>query len=407
MLMISRLAFRDLTRNKRRSLLTLLAVALGLTLLIVTNGLVEGEMAGALENTIRLQTGHVQVRADSYEEDKVSLKWEKLLNDISNLAARAQALPGVKAATPVLWASGILGSQDETTVVRVFGIDPQSAAYAPIKESIVAGSFLVPDDRGGILIGQKLAASLGLGEGSQVSLLVNTSDEEPDEALFVIRGLFDTKSPAYDQTTVFMPLTKAQAFTRTQGRASAILILLNQPEDADAVASALRGPGLSTLTYRKLNQVILQAIEASAGIINLLYLLVLGVVAVVIANTLLMSVFERTREMGILASLGMKGRQILSMFLMEAGTLALTGIIIGIVLGSLGVLYFSVVGYSISGETEVAGSAMAISTISYARYSPWSVLVLSIAGFSITLLASLYPAWLASRMEPVYALRAQ
>ncbi len=405
MLMLSRLAFRDLTRNKRRSLLTLLAVALGLTLLIVTNGLVEGEMAGALENTIRLQTGHVQVRAESYEEEKVSLKWERLLNDTSNLAARAQALPGVKAATPVLWASGILGSEDEATSVRVFGIDPQSTAYAPIKESIVVGTFLAPDDRGGVLIGEKLAASLGLGEGSQVSLLVNTSNEQPDEALFVIRGLFDTKSPAYDQTTVFMPLAKAQAFTRTEGRASAILILLDQPNDAEAVAAALRGSGLRTLTYQELNQVILQAIEASAGIINLLYLLVLAVVAVVIANTLLMSVFERTREMGILASLGMKGRQILSMFLMEASTLALTGIFIGIVFGSLGVLYFSVVGYSISGETEVAGSAMAISTISYARYSTSSVLGLSIAEFIITLLASLYPAWHAARLEPMGALR--
>src|SRR5512135_1049957 len=103
-----RLGFRDLKRNKRRSTLTLIAVALGLAMLIAMNGLIEGELAGALENTIRLQTGHVQVRAESYDEDKVSLKWENLLNDASSLATRAQALPGVQTATPILWASGIL-----------------------------------------------------------------------------------------------------------------------------------------------------------------------------------------------------------------------------------------------------------------------------------------------------------
>ena len=402
-----RLGFRDLKRNKRRSTLTLIAVALGLAMLITFNGLMEGELAGALENTIRLQTGHVQVREESYDEDKVSLKWEDLLNDAAGLAARAQALPGVKAATPILWASGILGSRDETTGVRLFGIDPQSTAYAPIKESIVAGSFLMPDDRSGILLGEKLAKSLGLSEGSQVSLLVNTSNEQPDEAFFLIRGLFDTNTPTYDQTTVFMPLTKAQAFTRTEGRASAVFIMLQQQEDADVVATALRGPGLTTLTYRELNQVLLQTVEVSVGIMNLLYLMVLAVVAVVIANTLLMSVFERTREMGILAALGMKGRQILTMFLMEAGTLAIAGIIVGIMFGSLGVLYLTTVGYSIGEEAELAGSAIAFGSTVYARFSPSGMLGLSLAALVITLLASLYPAWHAARLEPIQALRAQ
>ena len=406
MLQLWRIAYRDLRRNKRRSVLTLIAVALGMGLLITVNGLIEGEIAGALENNIRLQTGHVQVREESYDEDKVSLKWEDLLSDAQGQAARAQALPSVRAATPILWASGILGTRDETTGVRVFGIDPQSEAYAPIREAIVAGEFLSPDDRSGILIGQQLAKSLGLAEGSQVSLLVNTSNEQPDQAVFTVRGLFNTNTPAYDEATVFMPLAKAQAFTRTEGRASAIFILLHRQEDADAVASALRGPTFKVLNWRDLNQVLLQASEISAGIMNLLYLIVLAVVAVVIANTLLMSVFERTREMGILAALGMKGRQIMTMFLLEAGTLAVAGIVVGLILGSLGVLYLATVGYYIGTEAELAGASMVFGSTIYARFSPSGMAALSVAGLVITLLASLYPAWFAARKEPIDALRA-
>jgi len=386
MLQLWRIAYRDLRRNKRRSILTLIAVALGMGLLVTLSGLVEGEIAGALENSIRLQTGHLQVREESYDEDKVSLKWEDLLANAPELAVQVQALPGVRAATPMLWASGIL--------------------HAPIRESLVAGQFLSPDDRSGILIGQQLAKSLGLAEGSQISLLVNTADEQPDEAIFTIRGLYNTGVPSYDESTIFLPLAKAQAFTRTEGRASAIFVLLHRQEDADAIAATLRAPQLEVLTWRDLNQLFLSTIEVSMSFMYLMYLIVLAIVAVVIANTLLMSVFERTREMGILAALGMKGRQILAMFLLEAGTLGIVGIALGILLGSLGVLYLATVGLDVGVEAGVASASFALSSTIYARFAPSAMAGLSIAGLVITLLASLYPAWFAARMEPIDALRA-
>jgi ABC-type lipoprotein release transport system permease subunit len=406
MLQLWRIAYRDLRRNKRRSILTLIAVALGMGLLVTLSGLVEGEIAGALENSIRLQTGHLQVREESYDEDKVSLKWEDLLANAPELAVQVQALPGVRAATPMLWASGILGTRDETVGVRVFGIDPFSEAHAPIRESLVAGQFLSPDDRSGILIGQQLAKSLGVTAGDDINLLVNTADEQPDEAIFTIRGLYNTGVPSYDESTIFLPLAKAQAFTRTEGRASAIFVLLHRQEDADAIAATLRAPQLEVLTWRDLNQLFLSTIEVSMSFMYLMYLIVLAIVAVVIANTLLMSVFERTREMGILAALGMKGRQILAMFLLEAGTLGIVGIALGILLGSLGVLYLATVGLDVGVEAGVASASFALSSTIYARFAPSATAGLSIAGLVITLLASLYPAWFAARMEPIDALRA-
>jgi len=401
-----KLAIRDLGRNKRRAGLTLVAVALGLGLLIVTSGLIEGSVWGSIENNIRVQSGHVQVREESYDEDKVSLKWEDLLDDPQGLVAQAQALPDVRSATPVVWASGILASGEESVGVRVFGIDPLAEMSTPFQEGLVAGQFLAPDDRSGVLISRRLAESLGLSAGDDVSLLVNTSDEQPDEAVFTIRGLYDTGIPSHDEITIFLPLAKAQAFTRAGERANAIVILLHDQEKADAVASALRAPGLELLTWRDLNQVIMQAVEMSMGIMNLMYLVVLAVVAVVIANTLLMSVFERTREMGILAALGMKGRQILAMFVMEAGMLGMLGIILGLLLGSLGVYYLATEGWHLGELASMASAEIAYGETVYGRFAPAEMAQLSIASLVITLLASLYPAWFAARMEPIDALRA-
>ena len=149
------IAFRDLVRNRRRSVLTLVAVALGLALLMTIHGLTAGMMADSLDAGIRLQTAHVQVRATSYDEGKLSLKWKDLLEAPEAVAAQAAALPQVQAAAPVLRASGVLNTADESAGMQVYGIDTTSALYATIRQAIVAGEFLTPDDRDGILIGKR------------------------------------------------------------------------------------------------------------------------------------------------------------------------------------------------------------------------------------------------------------
>ena len=404
-----RVAVRDLRRNKRRSALTMVAVMLGLALVIVLHSYEIGAMEGAIENNILVETGHVQVRAASYDEEKVSLKWEDLLQEPQAVAAQVKALPNVRDAAPVLWASGILNTADESVGLRVYGVDPLAETMAHFREGLVAGSWLAPDDRNGILISRRLAESMELAVGDTISLLVNTSDEEPDEDIFEIRGLYDSGISGFDAATVFLPLAKSQAFARTGDRASAIVALLEDQENADAIAAAISGPGLEILTWRDLNAMILTVRESAMGILYIFYGIVLAIVAVVVSNTLLMSVFERTREMGILASLGMKGREIMGMFLMESATLGLLGILLGIGLGSLGMYYLATVGISLGdldmSEVAGTGSGFAIGNTLYGAFIWGDMVGLALMCLVIILVASLYPAWFATRKEPIDALR--
>lgn len=399
------IAYRDLLRNRRRSILTLLAVALGLAMLMVFNGLVAGVWEDALQNSIRLRTGHLQFRAPSYEEKKLSLQWKDLLDNPEGLATRLKRMSQVKAATPVLWAGTILNTGDESVSLQIFGIDPTSPFYDPIRESLVSGQFLTPDDRSGIMMGQALAASLGVGVGQRVNLALVNADGNADEANFTIRGLFSTGIVSYDESAVFMPLSKAQAFARTGERASAVVVLLHRQEDTDKVAAAIQSQNVTTLTWRDSNQLVLQTVDTAMSFYAILDGIVMLIVAVIIANTLLMAVFERIREIGILAALGMKGRQILQVFLFEALILGLAGVVVGFALGLMGVAYLSNVGIPLGAAASVAGSNFAVGSTMYAHFVLGTFMWLSLWTLVFVLLASLYPARYAAQQEPVEALR--
>jgi ABC-type lipoprotein release transport system permease subunit len=396
-----KLAYRNIGRNKTRSLLSALAVGIGMALLLLMVSVLEGEMSGALQNTIRLQSGHLQIRPASYEENKVSLKWEDLIADPAQVAAKIKSLPQVTVATPRLIASAILSVSDESKSVQILGIEPDSAANQPFRAGMIAGEFLKADDREGILIGNTLAEKLNLKVNDKVNLLVTTSNGDVNEQPFTVRGIFTTRTPGYDESTIFMPLAKAQAITGTENHASLIFVLLNNSEDADAVAQALQSNSYKILTWREQNQFVVQFEDYANAFFIILYLIVLGITATVVTNTLVMAVFERTREIGILAAIGMKGRGIMAQFLAEAALLATGGVIGGLIIGGAAVAYFTKYGIYI-GDYGITG--VLFEDHIYAHLTPANTINLAIVTYIITLVASLYPARLAARMEPVEAL---
>ncbi len=399
------IGLRDLARNRRRSLVTLLAVALGLALLMFMHGLVSGVIEDTLQNGIRLETGHVQLRAPSYDRVKLSLQWKDLLENADALAARAARLPEVQAAAPVLWAGGALNTADESAGVQIYGVSPDAGIYAPIRESLIAGAFLSAEERDGVVIGKRMADSLGLGVGSKVNLVVINGDGKPAEATYTVRGIFASGVPAFDDSSIFMALDKLQAFTGSAGHASAVVILLKEQSQTDKVVAALGDTGAQALSWRELNAVLLQTMNTAMGYYVIMDIIVMLVVAVIIANTLLMAVFERIREVGILGALGMRRGQIMLMFLIEAVVLGLAGILVGIGLGSAIVAYMGKVGIYMGDMGSVA-SGMAMGTNLYTRFDWPTFASLAFWTLIIILAASLYPAWFAARREPVDALRA-
>ncbi len=401
MIQLLKMAMRNLGRNRRRTLLSALAVSMGLALLLLIAAILNGEMEGALQNSIQLQSGHLQIRAASYDENKVSLDWKDLIANPQDVIAQLQTIPQVVVATPRLFATGILTLGQNSRGVQVIGIDPTSPANQIFRQGLISGDFLTADDREGILIGKPLADKFGLKPADQVSLLVNTSNGDVSEQLFTVRGIYSTNTSGYDEGTVFMPLAKAQTITGAQDHASTIFVLLQNRAQANAVAAALKSPDYKILTWRQSNELIIQTEDYANAFLAVIYLIILGITATVVTNTLIMAVFERTREIGVLTAIGMKGRNIMAQFLTEGGLIAIGGVIGGLILGAIVVAYFTRYGISIA-SARVTGILMR-DTI-YANLTLQDTINMTILTFVITLIASLYPALLAAQMEPVEAL---
>ncbi|MBI1855055.1 MAG: ABC transporter permease [Chloroflexi bacterium] len=398
-----KMAFRDLGRNKRRSILSALAVSMGAALLLLFASVLRGEIQSAIQPTIQLQTGHLQVRAVSYNENKISLKWEDLVANPDQVIAQIQSLPQVAVATPRLVASGIVTAGEDSRGVQVIGIDPASEANQVFRQGLIAGQFITPDDRDGIVVGKPLADKFDIQVGEKVNLLVNTSNGNVDEQLFTVKGIYSTNTTTYDENTVFMPLAKAQTITGTENHASTIFILLKDQAQAEAVATALQSPDYQVLTWQKMTEVISQTEDLANSFMYIFYLIILGITATVVTNTLVMSVFERTREIGILLAIGMKGYRIMAQFLTEAAVLATGGVVGGLIIGGLLVGYFAVYGLPINvGAMGISGYL--IRNIIYTQLTIKDTIILTVLTYIVTLIASLYPAVLAARMEPVEAL---
>jgi ABC-type lipoprotein release transport system permease subunit len=396
-----KLAYRNLGRHRRRTVFTGLALAMGTALLMFVAAFFQGEMRSSLETTLRLNSGHLQVRAANYDPDKLSVAWEYLIENPQQVVAQIEALDQVQTATPRLFASGIVSVQDDSAGVQIMGVDPASEANDPYV--IVDGQFVTADDRDGIVIGYPLAETLGLGVGDQLNLLVNTSDGTVDEQLFTVRGIFSTGTTAYDKGVVFLPLAKAQAFSGAGDHASLIFVLLKDREQADFVAKAIPSQNFQVKTWKQLNELLVLLNDFSNVILSVMYLIILSITAIVIVVTLLMSVLERTREIGILTAIGMKGRQVVALFLAEASLLALGGITVGTLAGWAVSAYFGKVGIYF-GDLGLSSNELIVQDRIYTILPLDSAILLIALAFVITLVFSLYPAWMASRMEPVEAL---
>ena len=404
-MLLLKLAFLNIGRNPRRSLITIVAVGVGLASLIFLWGFSDGTAEEMRENVIRLFTGHVQIHARGFEK---TLAPERTLPDRTRLLEKVAAQPEVVALTERVKCEALIGTTENSRGVLLMGVDPKRENLATdLKNHIKRGEFLSPGQNRDVLVGDRLAEKIRIDVGDKVVVMTQAIDGTLSGYAYHVKGIFHTGSQQVDEVTVYVSLAAAQELLGLGEETHEIVIRLR---DRNAIPSflAFTKRTLDEKTYEILswNEIVPEPemwLKWYDAIMRTLLIAVMVVIGVSIMNTVLMSVLERTHELGVMMAIGTSPTQLMSLILLETLVLEFFGILLGLAAGYLVVFYFGKVGISFR-ELEAALSQSYVSTVTYTHVEPLHVAESVITLLFITTLISLYPAWKAGRMEPLEAI---
>ncbi len=403
------LAWRNLFRNKRRTLITMSAIAFGLGLLIVSSAMGDGGHNQMIRYGVANQAGHVVVQGKGYQKEG---KVEIVVPSVPEVLQIARKLaPGAKIVERVFF-QGLLTSPRSAVGVAMVGVQPEiEAEVGDLDTKIVEGRYLHADDTQGIIIGKALAETLAVELDDKV-ILMTQQNGEIQNVLFRVVGLFKTGMDELDGFYAHVPMKKAQEALAMGGGVTQISIHLQDPDETDAIAlaldEALAGLPVEVLPWQEALPELYEFILLDDGGMYVLLMIIAIVVAFGILNTVLMSVLERTRELGVMLSLGMTPWQVGKMILYEASLLGLCSIVLGSGIGGLMSWPLIVNGVDLTemmGGAEAMGAAgVPMEMMLYGELSPMKVVFFACLTFVLTLLAAIYPTWKAARLHPVEAI---
>ena len=405
--MVFKLAWRNLWRNRRRTVINMSAVGIGLILVILYAGLIDGLMGDARSQMRNVGMGHVEVYAPQY---RARQSVGAYLEQPAAILARLKLPEGSRSNARVV-VRGLLTSAHGARGVLVHGVDPVAeGAVSLYVTDIRQGQPLAADDDHGILIGQKLGERLKVRVGQKVRLMAQRTDGEMGADIFRVRGIFHSIAAGISQGRVIITVRAAQSLLGLPDSAHQIVIQLKHASDADAVAVAVRaelGPAFDVVTYGELLPVLKTLERTIDSVLLVIAVFVYLLVGLGIMNTMLMSVLERTREFGVMQAIGNRPGSIRALVIAESIWVATLSVAIGLTAGLALTGYWSTHPLSIyqaAGESFEMGGAY-VSTSFRTLFSPLVGLRAAAFVYLITVAVALYPAWRVSQMHPADALR--
>lgn len=405
MLIMLKIAVRNVFRNKRRTFITEMAIIFGVVTIILVAGIFEAMVHGLREQTIRTQLGHIQIHAKGYHSKGMSNPWKYIIKRPEEIIKQIANIPGIKAITERVEFSGIISSGEISTNFIAIGVAPQKESLVSSGLNIIQGKNVAEMTPDSALVGKELAEVLGVKIGDTLTLLTNTVHGSFNAVEVIVDGIFQSGSSEYDKRAIITTLQKSQTLLDLEGVTS-LIVILNRTEDTDIIEKELiyrfskAQLAVELNTWEKLATYYRQVKGLFDGIFGSVNFIIAVVVILGIANTMIMSVLERTNEVGTIMALGGNRRQIIILFLLETLTIGLIGGTAGIISGILVTKIVAIIGIPVP-PPPGQNTGFVIRPLLLSS----SILIAFVLSVLSSLLSGIYPAYKASKLMPVDALR--
>ncbi len=416
-----KLAFRNVFRAKKRTIITFSSISIGLGLLIFIISLMNGVDKQSISNIIHSQTSHLKLFKKGYFDKKDELPLNITIVNPEQYYSKIKEHPQIKEVeSRILFGASLIRGADELPCLGVACEPDSDPRILNIKESLIAGTW-IDSKKTGMVIGADMAEDIGIKVGDSITIRVITSSKNEDyswNALDMeVIGIFNTGNPTVDSNRVIVPLNFAREALSLDNRTTEIVVSLIDDKEKTLLAAQkylsdlfkTEDQEITVYTWKDLAGIFLAISKSKTKSSGMIILIMLVIASIGIINTMMMAVLERTREIGMMMALGMKKKEILQLFVLEGGFIGVFGSLLGCFLGGLGGWYMETKGLSMAafGKTyeKLSQSAYPIKDAFYGDLTFDIILMTFIFGVLISIIASLYPAIKATRLNPTEALR--
>lgn len=405
--LLVRVAARNLFRNLRRTIITMMTIAFGLAVILWLQCILAGRNKHIVESITTTYTGNIQLFREEYLKDRLI---QFAFTPPANLNLPADSFSAQRIHLPALVSSG-----EQSVPVQLEGIEPGAEArVTKIKQNLAEGEYLADDPSPDcqsrqIYIGRKLSDLLQVKVGNKIVILAQAADGTLGNELFRVKGIYDSGSPDFDKSFAFSPLVcvaKVGAITGVHEVAIRLADIGQEMKVRESL-SAQMPPGIKVTTWRESLPGMATMVKYNEATLVMISSMLFIVITLGIVNTLLMSVFERTREFGVMIALGTTPWQLRLLVILESLTLGIVASFFGILFGVAMVLYHQKHGFDLrpflGDHSSVDQFRLDLTIHPVFQFIPFLKSVASMMTFIV--LAGLYPAWRASVLKPVEAMR--
>ncbi len=403
--MISRIAWRNILRNKRRSFILIISIMIGVMAMVLTDGLSVGMMRQMLTNQIGADAGYIQIHKKGYQANPA------LKNSITDPDVIQAALTKERSSCKVserLRTFGLVSSAYNSSGVSIVGVLPESEMKeTTIYKYVVKGTYLSgkPSE---IIISTATAEKLKVELGDKVVIMASRLDGSVGSEACRVIGIFETFDSGFDQAHVYIPLQTAQQMLGTQGRISEFVVNPLDTKQSDLIATQVKSDlpgGYEVLTYEQMLPLLVMQLQLYYETIYIFYAIIAIGLIFGIVNTMLMAVMERTHEFGVDMAIGMSNKKIFTMILTESAYLGIAGTAVGLVAAFCVFIPLSYSGWNLAVFSESLKS-LGVGTIVYPILTISSLVNTIVIIPAATVVGAIYPAIRAVKLQPVEAIRA-
>ena len=406
MTLFLRLAWRNIWRHRRRTIIIVLAMGLSLGLMMIYDGLIDGFNQAIAGNAVRVLGGNIQVHAAGYRE-KVDSNPLLPLADDSAIVQAALAQPDVIAAGRRIQTGGLISNREGAFPLNIIGIEPEAEApVSLIAEHIVDGRYVEATDEDSVLIGMGLAEALSIKVGDRITMVGSDSHKQNRQRTMTVIGIYDIGIPSLEKAAAYISLSEAQSLFNLPGQSTEVQITLKKIGTEKTVVSTLSSAliGYEVESWDKNYPELANAVNTKGAAMDIFSVIIVMIAGIGILNLLLMAIYERTREIGLLGAMGLKPRQIATIFILEGTLIGVVGVVAGVAIGLATNASLGRVGMDYSQFAGVADYMALISGRIYPTLGLSKIVGRGGVVLIIAMLAALIPALIAARREPSEAL---